>query len=144
MHGGRWSGRRFLVLTLVFGAYLLGRQLRAGQEGAFTNTHIIVGDCAMVDPEDRPARVAKLSEFGNALARSVRRRRVEKLGNHTYKADGLVEVNPDGAHPIYELVERAQEAWDRKVARASRTLEEAVEEYERRYHRLPPRGFDLW
>ncbi|KAF5366447.1 hypothetical protein D9758_009723, partial [Tetrapyrgos nigripes] len=66
------------------------------------------------------------------------------LGNHTYRDDGLLEVNQDGAHPIFELVERAQREWDDKLARASRTLQEAVEEYRRRYKRKPPRGFERW
>ncbi|KAJ6629381.1 hypothetical protein B0H10DRAFT_2208785 [Mycena sp. CBHHK59/15] len=66
------------------------------------------------------------------------------LGKHTYRADGLLDVNPDGPHPIFELVERAEAAWAAKVARASSSLRAAVTEYERRYKRAPPRGFDEW
>ncbi|KZT24399.1 glycosyltransferase family 90 protein [Neolentinus lepideus HHB14362 ss-1] len=68
----------------------------------------------------------------------------EELPPHVYRSDGLLVVNPEGAHPIYELIERAEEAWDNKLRRASRTLGQAVEEYKRRYRRLPPKGFDHW
>jgi hypothetical protein len=68
----------------------------------------------------------------------------EPRGQHTYRADGLLEVNPLGAHPIPELIERAEAAWAAKLARASTTLRQAASEYTRRYGRLPPRGFDKW
>ncbi|KAJ7178854.1 glycosyl transferase family 90-domain-containing protein [Mycena crocata] len=66
------------------------------------------------------------------------------LGQHVWRFDGLLEVNPLGAHPIFELVERAESAWAAKLAAASTTLRQAVAEYTRRYARPPPRGFDLW
>ena len=64
--------------------------------------------------------------------------------SHTYRDDGLVEVSPNGSHPIFELIARAESAWETKKRRASATLEEAVEEYVRRYKRNPPLGFDKW
>ncbi|KAG6889563.1 hypothetical protein C0995_016690, partial [Termitomyces sp. Mi166 len=64
------------------------------------------------------------------------------LEKHKYRSDGLVEVNPNGAHPIFELIRDAEAAWDAKLKRSSKTLAEAVAEYKRRYKRLPPRGFD--
>lgn len=66
------------------------------------------------------------------------------LAKHRYRADGLVETNLDGPHPIYELISRAEQDWEAKLERASKTLDEAVAEYKRRYSRKPPRGFDLW
>ncbi|KAJ6551850.1 glycosyl transferase family 90-domain-containing protein [Mycena capillaripes] len=66
------------------------------------------------------------------------------LGQHTYRPDGLLEVNPLGPHPIFELIERAEAVWAAKLARASTSLRQAVAEYTRRYRRPPPRGFDLW
>jgi hypothetical protein len=68
----------------------------------------------------------------------------EALEEHYYRKDGLLQVNPEGPHPIFELVRKAQEDWDRKLRAASATLEEAVDEYRRRYNRLPPKGFDHW
>lgn len=38
----------------------------------------------------------------------------------------------------------AEAAWNDKLSRASKTLEEAVTEYRRRYGRAPPLGFDKW
>ncbi|KAI4526260.1 glycosyltransferase family 90 protein [Schizophyllum commune Loenen D] len=66
------------------------------------------------------------------------------LGEHEYLPNGLVRVNPDGPHPIYELIANAEAEWEAKLARASTTLEQAVREYRRRYHRAPPKGFDAW
>ncbi|KAG6865554.1 hypothetical protein C0991_001558 [Blastosporella zonata] len=63
---------------------------------------------------------------------------------HVYSPSGLLHVNPDGIHPILALVRSAEDEWDRKLDRASRTLEEAVREYKRRYRRDPPAGFDDW
>lgn len=66
------------------------------------------------------------------------------LERHSFRPDGLLEVNPNGRHPIYDLIERAEVEWEKKVKRQSKTLDEAVVEYERRYHRAPPKGFDDW
>jgi hypothetical protein len=66
------------------------------------------------------------------------------LGEHELTTDGLLIVNPDGAHPIYQLIRDAEAAWDAKLARGSKTLDEAVVEYKRRYRRAPPLGFDKW
>jgi hypothetical protein len=66
------------------------------------------------------------------------------LGVHHYGDNGLLVVNPDGPHPIFELIERAEEAWAKKHERVSKTLGEAVAEYKRRYKRPPPIHFDKW
>lgn len=66
------------------------------------------------------------------------------LPGHNWDKNGLLTVNPAGAHPIYELVRHAETQWAAKQRRASKTLEEAVEEYKKRYNRLPPKGFDHW
>ncbi|GAA5838300.1 hypothetical protein JCM11251_003457 [Rhodosporidiobolus azoricus] len=47
-------------------------------------------------------------------------------------------------HPIHRLIRDAETAWHEKVSRQSRTLEEAVIEYRRRYNQPPPKGFDKW
>ena len=47
-------------------------------------------------------------------------------------------------HPIHYLIREGKKAWKAKVARQSETLKEAVAEYERRYWRRPPKGFDHW
>ncbi|KAJ7678062.1 glycosyl transferase family 90-domain-containing protein [Mycena polygramma] len=66
------------------------------------------------------------------------------IAEHNFMDDGLLEVNPGGIHPIFELLRRAEDAWDAKLARASTTFPQAVSEYRRRYKRDPPKGFDDW
>lgn len=63
---------------------------------------------------------------------------------HTFGQDGLLVVNANGSHPIFELIKHANQQWRRKIRKSSKTLDEAVVEYKRRYRRAPPRGFDLW
>ncbi|KAJ6598369.1 glycosyl transferase family 90-domain-containing protein [Mycena vulgaris] len=74
----------------------------------------------------------------------ISRPRVVRLSEHIFRDDGLLEVNPAGIHPIFELIRRAEEGWREKLNRASTSLPEAVAEYERRYGRDPPKGFDGW
>lgn len=47
-------------------------------------------------------------------------------------------------HPIHLLIREGREKWERKVAGQSRTLDQAVAEYKRRYNKKPPKGFDKW
>ncbi|GAA5991508.1 hypothetical protein JCM11641_001189 [Rhodosporidiobolus odoratus] len=51
---------------------------------------------------------------------------------------------PPQPHPIHHLISQANAAWSAKTSRQSKTLEEAVSQYQRRYGRAPPRGFDAW
>jgi hypothetical protein len=66
------------------------------------------------------------------------------LPSHTYRADGLLEVNPDAPHPIFDLMQRGEAIWDGKLKRSSKTFPELLSEYQRRYKRRPPLGFDHW
>lgn len=63
---------------------------------------------------------------------------------HTYRPDGLLQLNPNAPHPILELIRTAEKEWQKKLDGASRTLGDAVREYKRRYKRAPPLGFDDW
>ena len=47
-------------------------------------------------------------------------------------------------HPIKKLVEDANARHAALIQSQSQTLQQAVAEYRRRYHRSPPRGFDVW
>ena len=47
-------------------------------------------------------------------------------------------------HPIPKLMVDAEDNFRAKLARQSRSFEEAVAEYQRRYKRDPPKGFDDW
>lgn len=111
-------------LILVLSNLLLG--FFSGFQFALTR----VSDDIKVDiiPSDTPDRPSRL----------------RAPGRHVYLPNGLLQVNQDAPHPIYELMEQAEKDWNRKLGRASATLEQAVREYRRRYHRYPPKGFDLW
>ena len=50
----------------------------------------------------------------------------------------------EGLHPIEKNIAEAKMAFSAMVERQSKTLEEAVAEYKRRYHRPPPPHFDVW
>ena len=63
---------------------------------------------------------------------------------HNYMDNGLVAVNPQGRHPIFDLLTRSQEAWRQKTSKQSTTLWQATKEYRKRYQRPPPKGFDQW
>lgn len=67
------------------------------------------------------------------------------LNAHLDTLGALEHVPPaPPAHPILNLITDAQTRFAHKVARQSRTLPLAVAEYERRYGRPPPKGFDRW
>lgn len=47
-------------------------------------------------------------------------------------------------HPIEDLVLKSRAEFSAMVERQSKSLPDAIQEYQRRYHRAPPPGFDLW
>ncbi|BGP16485.1 hypothetical protein JCM10213_001178 [Rhodosporidiobolus nylandii] len=62
-----------------------------------------------------------------------------------YTASEAARLPPHAMrHPIHDLIANATEEWEKKVARQSKTLAEAVKEYKRRFGRRPPKGFDDW
>lgn len=63
---------------------------------------------------------------------------------HDYHDDGLLEVSPTASHPLHDIITEAENKWHVKQNIASRNLREAYYEYQRRYGRLPPKGFDKW
>ncbi|KAJ3531730.1 hypothetical protein NM208_g8755 [Fusarium decemcellulare] len=54
------------------------------------------------------------------------------------------QVPESGTHPIKYLVSNAQREFEQVRARQSKTLDEAVQEYRRRYGMPPPPHFDKW
>lgn len=89
-------------------------------------------------PPPAPSRPARVSRPPKPEAPS------QHTLPHSYRSDGLLEVNPNGTHPIFELIKKAEAAWNVKLRKASGTLHEATDEYVRRYKRAPPLGFDKW
>ncbi|KZO90803.1 glycosyltransferase family 90 protein [Calocera viscosa TUFC12733] len=56
----------------------------------------------------------------------------------------LPAFSRNAKHPIEKLMSDGQRAWEAKLRRQSKTLDEAVAEYNRRYGFAPPKGFDKW
>lgn len=47
-------------------------------------------------------------------------------------------------HPIPELMKLGKRKWQEKLDKQSKSFEQAMKEYRRRYGRPPPKGFDQW
>lgn len=59
--------------------------------------------------------------------------------------DGFLRVDPNApVHPIHQLIRDARRKWDTKLAKQSRTLRDAVDEYQNRHFQHPPKGFEKW
>ncbi|OKL60615.1 hypothetical protein UA08_04187 [Talaromyces atroroseus] len=56
----------------------------------------------------------------------------------------LLQPTTEDSHPIARLINNANADFDAKRARQSRSLEQAVQEYRRRYGMPPPPHFDKW
>lgn len=95
-------------------------------------------------PKSHAQHVSVLQFCPSRVKHDTHPQKALALEGHTYTSDGLLIVNPNGPHPIFELMRDAEVEWRRKLARASKTLAEAVAEYRRRYGRAPPLGFDKW
>ncbi|KAK4689532.1 hypothetical protein P7C73_g565, partial [Tremellales sp. Uapishka_1] len=59
-------------------------------------------------------------------------------------SSGALPAGQIPEHPIYELMEQAEERWTALLASQSKTLEAAVANYRKRYQMAPPLGFDKW
>lgn len=82
----------------------------------------------------------------NASTASPPRAAPHSHHRHLYSSTGhlLVSDRADAPHPIPILLGLGEKRWEELLSRQSRTLEEAVQEYTRRYGRNPPKGFDVW
>ncbi|EIW66773.1 hypothetical protein TREMEDRAFT_70041 [Tremella mesenterica DSM 1558] len=47
-------------------------------------------------------------------------------------------------HPFYELMEKAEDNWNHLISTQSKSLEQAYNQYRKRYNIKPPIGFDSW
>lgn len=63
-----------------------------------------------------------------------------------WKLEGRTQKNIGKrlTHPIQTLMAENKQKWEDLLKRQSSTLKQAVQEYLRRYGRLPPKGFDQW
>ena len=105
------------------------------------------GVCRFVSPVEAHQRdLDRLRQSHSSLSSSIPRDHSRKQSNHFYSPTGhlLVSPDPDAPHPIPPLLALGEKRWEELLSRQSRTLNEAVREYTRRYGRRPPKGFDIW
>ena len=57
---------------------------------------------------------------------------------------GPLQLEDTSSHPVNQLIKKSEKEFNQLVARQSKTLDEAVTEYKRRYHIPPPPNFDIW
>ncbi|SCV72268.1 BQ2448_4962 [Microbotryum intermedium] len=60
------------------------------------------------------------------------------------RKDGRLLLKEGEVHPIPAMMARAKKQWKELKGRQSKTFKEAVADYEKRYKRKPPKGFDKW
>ena len=58
--------------------------------------------------------------------------------------NGLMMAKEGSRHPMLTLIEKGKQDWEALNAKQSKTLDEAVQEYRRRYKKNPPKGFKQW
>ncbi|KAJ5364138.1 uncharacterized protein N7496_009851 [Penicillium cataractarum] len=63
---------------------------------------------------------------------------------HPQLHSGQTSYPPEQVHPVASLIQNAQQQFDHVQSRQSKTLAEAVQEYQRRYKMHPPPHFDKW
>ncbi|KAI5302600.1 capsule-associated protein CAP1, partial [Ascosphaera pollenicola] len=61
-----------------------------------------------------------------------------------FPPEGPLGGTSDPDHPIEQLIKQASSRFDQRKQKQSKTLREAVEEYQRRYSMPPPPHFDVW
>ncbi|KAG8901563.1 Glycosyltransferase Family 90 domain containing protein [Tulasnella sp. 408] len=126
----RFRPRRILLLTVIISISIVYVYLRR--------------------PSSQPRRQQQrgITKRGQKPFTEGERQNRNPLANrrpkHYYRPDGHLDVNFEATHPIFELISRAEKAWGVKHEKASKTLDQAVAEYRRRYNRPPPLGFDKW
>ncbi|KAL1725409.1 glycosyltransferase family 90 protein [Schizophyllum commune] len=69
---------------------------------------------------------------------------ITEASTSTFSDNHQPDTHQPVRHPIQRLIADAQARFAQKLARQSQTLPEAVAEYERRYGRRPPKGFNHW
>ncbi|TXT13364.1 hypothetical protein VHUM_00731 [Vanrija humicola] len=143
--------RRLLLLLLLLGALVFLHAVHDGDgllETAAAPLQWFAAPppaCRFVSPvEAYFADLARLRGVpGNASASASH---THAHTHHVFSSTGHMVLSRDAAapHPIPLLLALGERRWEELLARQSRTLADAAAEYERRYGRPPPRGFDAW
>lgn len=145
------SARYVLLLLFLFATFaLLGRDKnrfgRTGTRAVISRIQNYVEDSFDVEPFEDDFDLPRSVEV-KPFAHYHHHKKPGKphgLVSHIFRDDGLLEVNAEGRHPIFDLISRAERNWHEKVKRQSTSLAEAVREYKNKYRRDPPMGFKDW
>ncbi|KIR75552.1 hypothetical protein I310_00245 [Cryptococcus deuterogattii CA1014] len=141
--------RLFLTIVFLGVLALLGSFWRTSDRGNVTEPEDFDGLCRFVSPMDayhRDLSRLRTVSKGSGFPRDSHDRLKTYKHYHSYSPTGhlIVSDNPEAPHPIPLLLDLGEKRWEELLSRQSRTLEDAVQEYIRRYGRQPPKGFDKW
>ncbi|OXG27210.1 hypothetical protein C367_02639 [Cryptococcus neoformans Ze90-1] len=146
------SPKRLFLIVFLGVLALLGKFWHASDKGNIAGLEDVDGLCRFVSPIDayhrdlaRLRTVLRDSSFSRNSSTYLDLPKTFKH-YHTYSPTGhlIVSDDPEAPHPIPLLLDLGEKRWEELLSRQSRTLEEAVREYVRRYGRQPPKGFDKW
>nr|KIR49754.1 hypothetical protein I312_00844 [Cryptococcus bacillisporus CA1280] len=141
--------RLFLTIAFLGVLALLGSFWRTSDRGNVIGLEDFDGLCRFVSPMDayhRDLTRLRAVSQGSGFPRDSHDRLKAYKHYHSYSPTGhlIVSDNPEAPHPIPLLLDLGEKRWEELLSRQSRTLEDAVREYIRRYGRQPPKGFDKW
>lgn len=100
--------------------------------------------------KNRPERPLEFDEFGQCVflsafdALSPEEKEIARNTELKEVTPGIVGVKEGEAHPIPALLLQGEERWNNLLKSQSKTFEQAVNVYESRWGRPPPKGFDDW
>lgn len=137
--------KAILILCILLGVYLTLFRRRTSSSQPSSLKHKDQSQSSSTDPHSKNhyARDHPPGRTGKSKAEAAEENR--SFDHDHLIQSGLLRVNASSSiHPIHQLIRTARAEWDAKVERQSKTLEEAVEEYRRRYRMEPPRGFSKW
>lgn len=167
LKGGKreWSVRRVVIYLLLLGCVGMAAKrvfVNNGGIGSLRDGKLHLGNLYR-DPEERgPCRFVSPVEAYHRDLKRLRRKVADQYDfdlvhpstlNHTARSHHhqfshtghlLISDAPGSPHPIPLLLSLGEKRWEELLSRQSQSLGEAVREYERRYSRKPPKGFDIW
>ncbi|EGG10345.1 family 90 glycosyltransferase [Melampsora larici-populina 98AG31] len=91
-----------------------------------------------------PLLITNTHTSSNGLLYLLDQPNSDSTSNTNYQKSKKESKKPSIDHPIFSLIRNATLLWENKLKNQSTNLRSATEEYKRRYHRSPPRGFDEW
>jgi len=147
--------KRALLLILFLAVLYQAYKAVVGVDLASTPSSWLGGEDSS-EPSSKYMRstMKRTNPTGRAAAPTSQRQtrkqqRVQSVASSVHPVEkGVLAVDtslPVTSHPILQLTQHARREWDDKVARQSKTLRDAVNEYKKRNRGMnPPKGFDKW